>query len=300
MDFLRSHALRWFVRFFILSLTAALLWVPCQAQTEAHPSHSCPAAGAVDPGPSSTLHRELRVDLAAAFRMVARLGMDEGVANHFSCTVAPNSSQFLVNPFGRHFSNMRASDLLLLDANQRTPDLQKADPTAWAIHGAIHRNNPQARCILHVHSKYATVVASIEPHSADTSTPLPPIDQNSMRFFRRVAFDDGFDGMGLDDEAERLSLQLGSRRVLLLGNHGVITVGENVARAYDELFYFERAAQTYVLALSTGKKLRVVSDAVAAKTASQWDDYMDTLGQADAHLREIHTILQREEPDYLL
>lgn len=235
---------------------------------------------------------EDRLNLVAAFRMTARLGMDEAVGNHFSYAVEEDGSRFLVNPFGRHFSNLRASELLLLDANSDASE--KADPTAWAIHGAMHRNAPQARCVMHVHSKYATVLASL----ADSG--LPPIDQNTMRYFNRVAIDDGFDGMGLGDEAERLTTTLGDKRILIMGNHGVMAVGNSIARAFDELFYFERACQTYITALSTQKPLRIASDAVAEKTACQWEAYMDEVGFCDAHLREVREILDREAPDYKL
>ena len=241
---------------------------------------------------ASDPHFENRINLAAAFRMTARLGMDEAVGNHFSYAVEEDGSRFLVNPFGRHFANMRASDLLLLDANGDTAE--KADPTAWAIHGAMHRNAPQARCVMHVHSKYATVLASL----ADSA--LPPIDQNTMRYFNRVAIDDGFDGMGLGDEAERLSTTLGDKRILIMGSHGVMAVGNSIARAFDELFYFERACQNYITALMTQKPLRIASDAVAEKTARQWEEYMDKVGFCDAHLREVREILDREDPDYKL
>ncbi len=248
------------------------------------------------PTPESDPHYQDRIDLAAAFRWSARLGMHEGVANHFSYAVDESGSRFLINPFGRHFSRVRASELLLLDAHDETTmDRPGApDPTAWAIHGAMHRNLPQARCVLHLHPKYATVLASLEVDG------LPPIDQNTMRFFDRVALDDGFGGMGLGDEAERLTTRLGDRRVLLMGNHGVMTVGETVARAFDELYYFERACETYINALQTGKPLRVASDAVAETTARQWQDYMERVGLCDAHLAEIRAILDREEPDYKL
>jgi len=238
------------------------------------------------------LYYEDRVNLTAAFRMTARLNMDEGVANHFSYAVSEDGSQLLVNPFGRHFSSIRASELLLLDANGEAT--AKADPTAWAIHGAMHRNAPHARCVMHVHSKYATVLASL----ADSG--LPPIDQNTMRYFNRVAVDDGYDGMGLGNEAERLSSKLDENRILLLGNHGVIAVGNSIARAFDELFYFERACRNYITALMTRQPLRVASDAVAEKTARQWEEYSDSFGACDVYLREIREILDREEPDYKL
>ena len=249
-------------------------------------------AGQIEADP----HYEQRVDLAAALRMAARLNLHEAVANHFSYAVDDAGSRFLINPFGRHFSLVRASELLLLDAHDDATMEQanRPDPTAWAIHGAMHRNLPQARCVLHLHSKYATVLASLEQSG------LPPIDQNSMRFFNRVSLDDGFGGMGLGDEAERLTTRLGDNRILLMGNHGVMAVGETVARAFDELYYFERACDTYINALQTGQPLRVVGDDVAETTARQWEDYMDRVGLCDAHLREIRELLDRDEPDYRL
>ena len=254
---------------------------------------------AVDTGPVSGKndpHYEDRVNLAAAFRMAARLNLHESVANHFSYAVSEDGGRFLINPFGRHFSNLRASDLLLLDAHDDSSidAANRPDPTAWAIHGAMHRNAPQARCVLHAHSKYATVLASIDAGG------LPPIDQNTMRFYNRVSIDTGFDGMGLGDEAERLTTSLGDNPILLMGNHGVMAVGETIGKAFDNLYYFERACETYVTALMTGKPLREVDAAVAEKTAQQWEDYIHRVGLGEAFFREIRVILDREEPDYAL
>jgi len=236
-------------------------------------------------------HAEARADLAAAFRWAVRWNMHEAVANHFSLAVSDDGATFLVNPNCRHFSRIRASELLLVDANDPTtmdrPDAP--DPTAWCIHGAIHRNVPGARCILHVHSKYATVLAAL----ADSS--MPPIDQNTMRFYGRIAVDDGFQGLGLDDEAERLSTTLGNRSVLVMGNHGVLITGDTVARALDELYYFERACETLITAYSTGKELRIAPHDVAELTCRQWQEYP---GLADNHFRELKAILDDEEPDY--
>ncbi len=236
-------------------------------------------------------HEEARVDLACAFRWTARLNMHEGIANHFSFAVSGDGSRFLMNPNGRHFSRVRASELLLIDAND--PDTMNRpdapDPTAWGLHGAIHRKVPQARCLMHVHSRYATVLASL----ADSS--LPPIDQNTMRFYGRIAVDEGYDGMGMGDEAERVALLIGDKPILVMGNHGVMVVGETVAATFDELYYFERACETYVTALTTGRPLRVASHEVAEKTMRQWLDYP---GFADMHLKELKAILDAEEPDY--
>lgn len=236
-------------------------------------------------------YRQQRIDLAAAFRWTARLGMHESVANHFSLAVNEDGTKFLINPNGRHFSRIRASELLLLDANDRDtmnrPDAP--DPTAWAIHGALHRKVPHARCVLHVHSKYATVLASLK------DSRILPIDQNTMRFFGRHAIDEGFAGMGLGDEAERMVDQLGDKPVLIMGNHGVLVVGPTVAQAFDELYYLERACETLVTAYMTGRPLRVATDEVAATTARQWVEYPNF---AENHFRELKAILDEEEPGY--
>jgi ribulose-5-phosphate 4-epimerase/fuculose-1-phosphate aldolase len=239
-------------------------------------------------------HWDERVDLACAFRWAYQLNMHEAVANHFSLAVSNDGQQFLMNPNGRHFSRMRASDLLLIDARDTTtltrPDAP--DPTAWYLHGALHRSLPQARCVLHVHSKYATVLASLKDSS------MPPIDQNTMRYYGKVAIDDGFDGMGLGEEADRIGRLMAGKTdktVLIMGNHGVMVFGPTVAYAFDELYYFERACETLITAYMTGKPLRLASHEVAEKTALQWRDYP---GVGDLHFAELKAILDAEGSDH--
>ena len=239
-------------------------------------------------------HWNERIDLAAAFRWTQRLNMHEGVANHFSLAVTDDGQKFLMNPNQKHFSRLKASDLVLIDANDPTtmdrPDAP--DPTAWFLHGALHRQLPQARCVMHVHSKYATVLASL----LDSSMPL--IDQNSMRFYGKIAIDDGYDGMGLGDEAERVASLMRAnldKTVLMMGNHGIMIFAPTVAYAFDEMYYFERSAETLVTAYMTGKPLRVASHAVAEKTAVQWREYP---GLGDLHFAELKAILDEEGSDY--
>jgi ribulose-5-phosphate 4-epimerase/fuculose-1-phosphate aldolase len=239
----------------------------------------------------STIQR-LREELAAVFRWTARIGMHESVANHFSVAVNESGSQFLINPNGRHFANMRASDLMLLDAEDddtmSRPDAP--DATAWAIHSGIHRNVPAARCVLHLHPHYATALASLEDSS------MLPVDQNTMRFYNRYTVDDGFGGMGLGGEATRLSGLLSEHPVLLMGNHGVTTIGDTVAMAFGQMYYFEKACRNYITALSTGQTLRVADHETAELTAVQWEQFIEPL--ATGHLREIREILDREQPEY--
>ena len=238
-------------------------------------------------------HWTERCDLAAAFRWTARLGMHEAVANHFSLSVNPDGTKFLMNPNQVHFSLIRASDLLVIDANDpATLDQPDApDPTAWGLHGSVHRLCPHARCVMHTHSIFSTVLASL----ADSR--LLPIDQNTATFFNRTVIDDHFGGLAFEEEGARCAALLSdpAKKVMVMGNHGVLVIGRDVADTFNRLFYFERASETYIRALQTGQKLRVLSDAIAEKTARELDDYP---GQAEAHLSQIRRILDRQEPDY--
>ena len=238
-------------------------------------------------------HLQQRVDMAAAFRWTARLNMHEAVANHFSLAVNDTGSQFLMNPNQMHFARIKASDLLLLDAEDKsTMDRPGApDPTAWGLHGSIHRLCPHARCVMHVHSIHATVLAAL----ADSS--LPPIDQNTATFFNRYVIDDGFGGLAFESEGARCAAMLTDPKVktMIMGNHGVLVIGDCVADTFNRLYYFERAAETYIRALQTGQKLRILSDEIAEKTAQELEDYPD---QSERHLSELKALLDEEGNNY--
>jgi ribulose-5-phosphate 4-epimerase/fuculose-1-phosphate aldolase len=242
---------------------------------------------------SSLTHIAERIDMAAAFQWTVKLDMHESVANHFSLAVNPEGTRFLINPNGRHFARIKASDLLELDANDpetmNRPDAP--DPTAWGLHGSIHRALPHARCVMHVHSIHATVLASL----ADSR--LPAIDQNTAMFHNRHVVDGHFGGMAFADEGARCADMLADPKVttMIMGNHGVLVIGKTVAETFNRLYYFERAAETYIRALQTGQKLRVLPEAIAEKTAQEWETYP---GFAEAHLREIKALLDAAGSDY--
>lgn len=238
-------------------------------------------------------HWQQRVDLAAAFRWTVRLDMHEAVANHFSLAVNDSGTQFLMNPNQVHFSRVKASDLLLIDAEDAStlegPDAP--DPTAWGLHGGIHKACPHARCVMHVHSIYATVLASL----ADSR--LPPIDQNGCMFFNRVVIDEGYGGLAFEDEGARCAtlMQDPKQKVMVMGNHGLLVIGDTVAETFNRMYYFERAAQNYIKALQTGLPLRVIPDDIAEKTASEIEQYPE---QDIRHLAELKAILDGEGSDY--
>ncbi len=239
--------------------------------------------------PMNTHELAIRADLAAAFRWAARFGFHEATANHFSAAVSADGDAFLLNPKGRHFSRMCASDLVLIGADTTTvPDV---DPTAWYLHAHLHRTLPSARVVLHTHMPYTTALACLKDFE------FLMLDQNACRFFERIAYDRDYAGMALDDhEGQRVaSLLAHDKRVLFLGNHGVIVVGETVAEAFDALYYLEKAAQLQVLALSTGQPLALIGDATAAIARKQWDGYVEA---PPLHLLELRAILDEEEPNY--
>ena len=241
---------------------------------------------------AESMERQLRVDLAAAFRLAAELDWHEAVANHFSLAVSADGKRFLMNPRWRHFARVKASELLLLDADDpetmSRPDAP--DASAWCIHGHIHGALPHARCILHVHPPYATAVAAL----ADPA--IPPIEQNTARYFKRIATDLGYGGIAdNEEEGRRLVQVLGNMKRVMMGNHGVLVVAATVAEAFDDLFYLERACQTLVLAYSTGQPLNVMSDEVAERTARGWEEYKDA---AFSHFEELKRLLDAKDPSY--
>jgi ribulose-5-phosphate 4-epimerase/fuculose-1-phosphate aldolase len=238
-------------------------------------------------------HWDERVDLAAAFRWAVRLNLHEAVANHFSLAINDDGTRFLMNPNQMHFSRVKASDLIVVDANDpetlNGPDAP--DPTAWGLHGGLHRLVPHARCAMHVHSVFATVLASLQDSN------LPPIDQNCCIFFNRYVIDDGYGGLAFEDEGARCAAQFTdpNKKVMIMGNHGVLIIGDSVADTFNRLYYFERAAETYIRALQTGLPLRILPDDIAEKTAQEIEDYPS---QAAKHMSELKLILDADGSNY--
>lgn len=239
------------------------------------------------------VYQQERIDLAAAFRWTARLNMHEAVANHFSLAVSEDGSQFLMNPNQMHFSRIKASDLLLIDANDpKTMSRPNApDPTAWGLHASIHRLCPHIKCLMHAHSDYATVLASL----ADST--MLPIDQNTATFFNRIVYDEQFGGLAFESEGIRCAGMFDDpqKNVMVMCNHGVLVAGDTVAETFSRLYHFERAAGTYIRALQTGRPLRVLSDEIAEKTACQMAAYPE---KGQRHLGELKAILDEEGSNY--
>ncbi|HYS12026.1 MAG TPA: aldolase [Burkholderiaceae bacterium] len=208
---------------------------------------------------------EAKKELACALRAAAHFGFSEGVCNHFSLAVPGRPGEFLINPQGFHWSELTPEDLVVIDAEGRkVAGKHEVEPTAFFIHGCIHRIAPDAACVLHTHMPFATALTMVEGGKLEMAS------QNALRFFDQVAYDERYNGLVLDDrEGERIARKMVDASVLFLANHGVIVRGPNVAYAFDDLYYLERACMHQVLAMGTGKPLKLIPESVAMRTAAQ-------------------------------
>lgn len=236
--------------------------------------------------------RQARIDLAACFRMAARLGMHEGICNHFSVVVPGYDDLFLVNPYGRAFAEVTASSLLICDylgnviAGDGVPEA-----TAFYIHGQIHKRLPRARAAFHTHMPYATALTMIE------GDPLIFAGQTALKFYGRTAVDRDYNGLALDErEGERIAGAIGDADIVFMKHHGVMVVGGSIADAWDDLYYLERACEVQVLAMSTGRPIVPVSRAIAEATYKQMRD--GDQESALLHLGSVKRQLDASEPDY--
>lgn len=236
----------------------------------------------------------LRQDLAAVFRAMAKLGMTEQIAGHNSMMLPENLTggepMFLINPRGLHFSEITASSLLLcaLDGTvvRGAGELRRV---ALHIHSRIHLRHPGARCVLHSHPQYLTALSLIEDGR------MAFAHQNDMALADRIAYDDEFNGIALEEaEGDRIAEALGDRTILLMGSHGVTVVGPTIADAFDELYMAEQTCKYHMTALATGMPLRRMNPQLRMSHRGPWSDYFD----ARLHLDSWRRRLDREEPDY--
>ncbi|MEH6579231.1 MAG: class II aldolase/adducin family protein [Amphritea sp.] len=238
------------------------------------------------------LETELRIDLAAAFRLIYELDMHESVANHLSAAVSEDGKQFLMNRRWMHFANVTASNLQLLNSeDDRIMQTDEApDASAWSIHGNVHQALPAARVILHVHSTYATALSTLKDPR------ILPLDNNTARFYERIAYDTNFGGIATsDEEGKRIMDTFAGKTALMMGNHGITVVGETIAEAFEELYYLEKACKTMVLAYSTGQPLNVLPHELALKTAESWDEFR---GASVAHFEQLKGMLDKRDSSY--
>lgn len=234
---------------------------------------------------------EARRDLAAVCRWMVRLGYDEAVSNHVSMAIEARPGAFLLNRWGPHFAEMRASDFMVVADGGGTVEGEGwIEPSAMSIHCMIHERAPHARCVLHAHPPYTTALSAVQ------NGRLQMAHQSATRFFGRIAYDDAFGGLAHErSEGERIADALGSHPIVLLANHGVVVTAENVAVALDDLFLLERACQVQILAMGSGQPLKLIPDAIAREAAVQWRDDATMMGD---HLKSVRRMLDESQPGY--
>jgi ribulose-5-phosphate 4-epimerase/fuculose-1-phosphate aldolase len=236
--------------------------------------------------------RELREDLAAAYRLIALHGMTDLVFTHLSVRVPGEGHRFLVNPYGLLFEEITASSLVLVDAEgePRQATSWPVNPAGFVIHSAVHMGRDDAQCVMHTHTLAGMAVAAQQGG-------LLPLNQMMMEFDGRVALHD-YEGVAADDnlsERERLVRDLGDRPCMILRHHGLLTVGRTVAEAFYWMWYLEQACRIQLAAQSSGAPLAVAPPEVVERTKAQFSS-----GPTKGWLpwQALRRKLDREQPDY--
>ncbi|WP_184520701.1 class II aldolase/adducin family protein [Muricoccus pecuniae] len=241
--------------------------------------------------------REARTSLAACYRLVARLGLDDMIYNHISLRVPGQDGQFLINPYGMLFEEITGSDLVKIDTQGRKIDSSphEVNVAAFVIHAAIHKSSHDAACVLHTHSDASLAVSGQEEG-------LLPLSQFAMRFYRRQSFHD-YEGVAIDlDEQERLVRDLGGNKVMLMRNHGILTTGRTPGEAFMLLYYFERAARIQLdmqAAATSGARLVIPPHEVCERAARQfWERQGDILVPGEREWPALLRQLDRTDPSF--
>ena len=210
--------------------------------------------------------RDVRIDLAAAYRLAAQRGWDDTVYTHISAAVPGETGAYLINPFGARFDEITASNLVKVNTRGEIVDGSGArvNPSGFAIHGCIHAARPEVECVMHLHTTSGVALAMLPGG-------LQPTSQWAMRLYGRLGRH-AYEGLALGaEEQARLVANLGALDGVILENHGPLMVGRTVAEAWMLMYLLERAAQAQLAAMAaSGGRVQVVSDALAALTYRQW------------------------------
>jgi ribulose-5-phosphate 4-epimerase/fuculose-1-phosphate aldolase len=201
---------------------------------------------------------QAKVHLAAALRMAVLHDFDEGIDNHFTVAVPGRADQYLISPFGVHWSEAKASTMMVFnEAGETLEGTGMVELSAQSIHAPVHRITG-AKVVLHTHQPWALALNMLKANR------LLPATQTAAFFDGTIAYDDHYTGLAADlSEGERLSqLMSGGKTVLFMKNHGVMTVGDTVAQAYRRLYKLEKACRTQVLAMGTGQPINVLTESV--------------------------------------
>jgi ribulose-5-phosphate 4-epimerase/fuculose-1-phosphate aldolase len=199
-------------------------------------------SAALKTGSISDAERAIRVDLAAAYRLVALFGWDDIIFTHISARIPGPEHHFLINPYGLMFEEMTASSLVKIDLEGKPVGEQmhvRVNPAGFTIHSAIHEVRDDAGCVIHLHTPDGTAVAT-------SKEGLQPLNQTAQLVIGDLVYHD-YEGVALDhSERPRLQEDLGQHNIMLLKNHGTLTVGRNCAEAFMRMYYLERACTMQV------------------------------------------------------
>jgi len=249
-----------------------------------------------NPRSVSLSHAQARVDLAACYRLADHFGLNEGIDNHLTLLLPGSSDRFLLAPFGLHWSEVKASDFMVIDFDgQMVSGRGPIEDTALYIHLPIHQLAPHARCVLHTHMPHATALTMLEEPRLEMAV------QSALMFHDDIAYDADYNGLAFDRaEGERLARALGEKSVLMMGNHGALAVGATVPEAWERLYFLERACQAQILALSTGRALKRIPEPLVRKTVAQFGSGARVGGRdrADLHFDALKRMLDRTHADY--
>jgi ribulose-5-phosphate 4-epimerase/fuculose-1-phosphate aldolase len=232
--------------------------------------------------------RSLRIQLAAAYRLIDRFGLSDLVDTHISVRLPGTADHFLINPYGLLFHEITASSLVKVDVqgNLVEPGDWQVNPAGFVIHGAIYPDRSDVHCVLHTHSRYGMAVSALD-------CGLLPISQIALQFYGRVAYHH-YEGVSLElDEQQRLVTDLQHHNVMILRNHGLLTVGQTVAEAFYLAYYMEKACEIQILAQSTGQPLIEPPLEVCVKAAEQ-----QTVSNGQLQWNALLRLLNREDPSY--
>ena len=237
---------------------------------------------------------EAKIHLAAAHRLAVFHELEEGIDNHFTVTVPGHDDRYLILPFGLHWSEARASDMIIWDESGRTLEGEgDCELSAQCIHAPIHRITG-ARVVLHTHQTWAVALNMLKNNR------LLPANQTAAFFHGHIAYDDTYAGTADTlEEGERLAKLMGDKHVMFMKNHGVLVVGETIAQAYRRLYKLERVCRTQVLAMGTGQPLEVLSDAIVNQVQAPAPDDTHSRQERDRLFFEaMMRVLDRELPGY--
>jgi ribulose-5-phosphate 4-epimerase/fuculose-1-phosphate aldolase len=237
---------------------------------------------------------QARIQLAAAYRLAVFHELDEGIDNHFTMIVPGQEDRYLILPFGLHWSEARASDLIVFDESGATLQGQgDVELSAQCIHAPIHRICG-AKVVLHTHQTWAVALNMLQNNR------LLPASQTAAFFHGHIAYDDDYGGTAdVLAEGERLAALLGDKHIVFMKNHGVLVVGDTVAQAYRRLYKLERVCRAQVLALSTGQPLQLLSDdVVRAVQVPHEDDRHPRAERERLFFEAMMRVLDRDMPGY--